>query len=289
MFLEQLSLRRRLLNQSLSILAFCAAAFTVSLLLIVLVKITADGIDRVSWEFITGKLSSRPKQTGIWSAIVGTTFVIGLTACIAIPIGVSAAVYLDEFSRKDNKFKQFIHLNIANLSSVPSIVYGLLGRALFWHWFMFAGSILTGALTMTTLVLPTIIIVTREALKSVPNSYREASIGLGATKWQTIIFQVLPAASPGILTGIILSLSRAIGETAPLIVVGASATTFYVPNKVTDKYTVLPLQIFNWAQQPEAEFHRASAAAILVLMAGVLLMNSVAIIIRNRQKARLSK
>ena len=268
------------------ILCLIAASIGVVLLVIFLAKIFVDGFSSVSWKFITGDLSQRPGRTGIWPAILGSLYVMALTTIISVPVGVSAAIYLEEFNRRKNRFVSIIQLNIANLSGVPSIVYGLLGRVLFVYFFGFKQSIIAGALTMTLLILPTVIIVTQEALRAVPKSYREGSMALGSTQWQSIRLQVLPNALPGILTGVILSISRAIGETAPLIVVGAASYVSSLPKGLGDSYTVLPIKIFDWANESQDEFHKVAASAIMVLMVGLLAINSFAIYFRARAQAK---
>ncbi len=265
-------------------LCFFAAAFGVLLLLILLYKIFADGLSRVSFDFLKSGLSRRAGKTGIWPAVVGSLYVMALTAVIAIPLGVSAAIYLEEFTRKKNRLTRFIQVNISNLAGVPSIVYGLLGLALFNRWMHLGASVWSGALTMAILILPMVIIVTQEALKAVPNSYREGSLALGSTPWQAIRRQVLPNAFSGILTGIILSISRAIGETAPLIAVGAVAYVTSLPTPHNPKYTVLPILIFDWAGEARPGFDKAAAGAIVVLIVSLLLLNSVAIFLRGRAR-----
>jgi phosphate transport system permease protein len=267
-------------------LCLIAASLGVLVLVIFLAKILVDGIQHLSWRFIVDNLSQRARRTGLLQAIVGSIYVMLITATISVPIGIAAAIYLEEFNRRKNRFISIVQLNIANLSGVPSIVYGLLGRFLFVYFFGFKQSILAGALTMTLLILPTVIIVTQEALKAVPKSYREGSMALGSTQWQSIRLQVLPNALPGILTGVILSISRAIGETAPLIVVGAASYVSSVPHSLGDNYTVLPIKIFDWANESQEEFHKVAASAILVLMVGLLFMNSFAIYFRAKAKAK---
>ena len=210
-----------------------------------------------------------------------------ITAIITIPVGVGAAIWLEEFNTKKTRLTEFIQLNIANLAGVPSIVYGILGLAFFVRTLNLGRSVLSGGLTMSILILPMVIIVSQEALRAVPRSFREGSLALGATRWQTISKQVLPSALPGILTGLILSISRAIGETAPLIVVGAAGFINYIPTKLSDSYSVLPLQIFNWARSPSAAVNANAASAILFLMVLLLAMNSVAIVMRARASKRM--
>ena len=277
--------RRKRTDVMFRALCFGAAGVGVLLLGIFLVKIFVDGAPRVNFDFIKGELSRRPAKTGIWPAIIGSLFVMILTMLIAVPLGVAAAIFLEEFNTRKNRLTDFIQLNIANLSGVPSIVYGLLGLAVFVRMFALKQSIWSGALTMSLLILPMVIIVTQEALKAVPKSYREGSLALGSTRWQAIRLQALPAAGPGIMTGVILAMSRAIGETAPLIVVGAASFVTGLPSlNRDDRYTVLPIQIFDWASDSKAEFNKAAAGAILVLMVALLLLNSIAIYIRGRKK-----
>lgn len=280
--------RRRRADAIFKYLCFGAAGLGVLLLIVFLSKIWTDGIGRLSLDFIKNPLSARPARTGIWPAIVGSFYVMTLTALTAVPIGIAAAVYLQEFNSKKNRFIDFIQLNIANLAGVPSIVYGLLGLAVFVRWLALGQSIVAGALTMSLLILPMVIIVTQEALKAVPKSYREGSLALGSTKWQAIRLQVLPNAAPGILTGIILALSRAIGETAPLIVVGAASFVSQLPSTLSDRYTVLPIQIFDWASESRKGFNDAAASAIIVLIVVLLFLNSLAIYLRAKAQKRMA-
>lgn len=280
--------RRKLKDRIFTILCFGATAIAVFLLILLLYKIIADGATRLNWRFLGDMPSSfNGKTAGIKSALIGSFLVMALTAATAVPIGVAAAIYLEEFTRRKSWLTNFIQVNISNLAGVPSIVYGLLGLALFVRWFMLGSTILAGALTMSLLILPMVIIVSQEALKSVPNSFREGSYALGATQWQTIRRQVLPSAAPGILTGIILSLSRAIGETAPLIVVGAFGFVNFLPKNISSNYTVLPVQIFGWSSRPEKDFQVAAAAGIIVLIVVLLTLNGMAIALRAKAKAKL--
>lgn len=282
----QLPFWRRFFNKLFGAFCFTALAIAGVLLVYLLFSIFRDGFGRLSQQFFESFPSSRPQRAGVKVALMGSLWVVALTAIIAVPMGVAAAIYLEEFNTKRNKFVEFIQLNIANLAGVPSIVYGLLGLAVFVRWMALDRSVISGALTMSLLILPTIILVSQEALKAVPKSYREASLALGATKWQTIRRQVLPSAAPGILTGIILSISRAIGETAPLITIGAVTYINFVPNDVKSRFTVLPIQIFEWSGRPQKGFHENAAAAIIVLLAVLLLMNSLAILLRQRATRR---
>jgi phosphate transport system permease protein len=247
--------------------------------------IFSDGASRVSWTFLNTFPSRNAADAGVYHALMGSIWVITLTAALALPVGVAAAIYLEEYGTR-SKVARFIELNIANLAAVPSIIYGLLGLGLFVRLMAMGQSVMAGAATLALLALPVVILSTREALRTVPSTIREASYALGATKWQTIWNQVLPMALPGVLTGLILALSRAIGETAPLITIGALTYIPFAPDSVWSKFTVLPIQIFNWVSRPQAEFHTNAAAAILVLLALLLSMNAVAIIVRDRFQRR---
>jgi phosphate transport system permease protein len=244
-----------------------------------------DGLGRLSWAFLTSYPSRRAEQAGILAALVGSVYVMGITAAIAVPLGVGAAIYLEEYGGR-GRLSRMIETNIANLAGVPSIIYGLLGLGLFVRMMGMGRSVLAGASTLALLVLPVVIITTREALRAVPKSLREGSYALGATRWQTIQRQVLPAAFPGILTGLILALSRAMGETAPLITIGALTYVPFLPSDIWSPFTVLPIQIFNWVSRPQAAFAENAAAGIIVLLALLLMMNAVAIVLRDRFQRR---
>jgi phosphate transport system permease protein len=250
-----------------------------------LYNVAHDGLGRLSWQFITSYPSRRAEQAGILPALVGTMYVIGLTALIAVPLGVGAAVHLEEYGGR-GRIPRLIEINIANLAGVPSIIYGLLGLGLFVRTFNMGQSVLAAGCTLALLSLPVIIISTREALRAVPKSLREGSYALGATKWQTIWHQVLPAAFPGILTGLILALSRAIGETAPLVTMGALLYVPFLPQDIWSPFTVLPIQIFNWVSRPQAAFAENAAAGIVVLLGLLLVINAVAIVLRDRLQKR---
>ncbi len=284
-FTSGISPRRKRKDRLFAVACFSATAIAVLVLIYLLGSIVLDGYPRLSLDFLNDFPSRLPSRAGIKAALFGSIWVVGLSALIAVPIGVAAAIYLEELNVRKNRFTNFIQINIANLAGVPSIVYGLLGLALFVRWLALDRSILSGALTMALLILPMIILVSQEALKAVPNSYRYASLALGATRWQTIRRQVLPSAAPGILTGIILAVSRAIGETAPLITIGA-ATAWFVPSRVTDNFTVLPIQIFDWSSRAQKGFHENAAAAILVLLIVLVTLNSIAILLRARTQKR---
>jgi phosphate transport system permease protein len=264
---------------------FCGAmtGLGVVLLVILLARIGREGAPWVDWQFLSSFPSRHAEKAGILSGLMGTLWMVGLTALISIPVGVGAAVYLEEFAER-NRFTRFLEINIANLAGVPSIIYGMLGLTVFVRAFGLDRSLLAGALTMSLLVLPVIIVASREAILQVPKAFRHAAYALGASRWETVRHHVLPAAIPGILTGVILSLSRAIGETAPLVVIGAFAYVAFVPEGPMDDFTVLPIQIFNWASRPQREFHELAAAGILVLLAALLLMNAAAVWIRHRSR-----
>jgi phosphate transport system permease protein len=243
--------------------------------------VVGDGLSRLSWRFLTSYPSRHASEAGILAALAGSVFVVGLAVAMAVPLGVAAAVYLEEYGGR-GRWSRLIEINIANLAGVPSIIYGLLGLGLFVRAFGLGRSVIAGAATLALLVLPTIILATREALRAVPPSLREGSYALGATKWQTVWNVVLPVSLPGMLTGIILSVSRAIGETAPLIAIGALTYVPFLPDSVWSSFTVLPIQIFNWVSRPQADFAANAAAAILVLLALLLTLNAVAVWLRDR-------
>lgn len=251
-----------------------------------IIDITIKGIGRIDWDFMTSLPSRKAENAGILTAWTGSAWILGLTTIIALPLGVAAGIYFEEYATK-NRLNNLLEINIANLAGVPSIIYGLLGLQVFIRIMGLGESLLTGAFTLALLILPIIIVATREAVKAVPASLKEASLGLGATKWQTIKWQVLPAASGGILTGTILALSRAVGETAPLIVIGALAYVPFVPSTPMDSYTVLPMQIFNWTSRPQAAFLVNAAAAIIILLIITFIMNGIAIYLRNKWQKKL--
>lgn len=261
--------------------AIFATAVGLIMLGILVIKIGMDGIHRLSLTFFTDLPSRRAANAGIYTAWVGTLWIMVTTALIAIPIGIGAGIYLEEYSKK-GAWSSFLEINISNLAGVPSIIYGLLGLEFFVRFLHMGSSIMAGSFTLALLILPIVIVSTRESVKAVPKTLREASYALGASKWQTVWMQVLPASLGGIMTGIILALSRAMGETAPLIVVGALTYVPFVPKSVLDSFTVLPIQIFNWTSRPQAEFLTNAAAAIIVLLMLTLLMNGTAVLLRNR-------
>jgi phosphate transport system permease protein len=247
--------------------------------------LVVDGAGRLSWAFLTGYPSRRASNAGLLPALAGTAWLIVLTALMAVPIGVGAAIALEEYGGR-GRWARLVEINIANLAGVPSIVYGLLGLGLFVRALQWERSLLSGAGTLALLVLPTVILTTREALRAVPVSLREASLAVGATKWQTIWHQVLPSAWPGMLTGLILAVSRAIGETAPLVVIGALTYVPFVPDGPWSPFTALPIQIFAWVSRPHDGFRANAAAAILVLLVTLLAVNGLAIWARDRASRR---
>lgn len=254
-------------------------------LVALLVQVTVEGWPRLNSRLITEFPSSRPTRAGAQSSIFGTMWVMGVVAATCIPIGVAAAVYLEEYADRTRWWNRLIELNIQNLAAVPSIVYGILGLAFLVRGIPQLGrTVLAAGLTLSLLVLPIVIIASREAVRAVPSSIREASLSLGATQWQTVSRQVLPAAVPGIATGTILALSRAIGEAAPLLLLGALTFITFNPDGLDSAFTVMPVQIFNWISRPQDEFRVLAAAAIVVLLALLLLMNATAIWLRNRYR-----
>jgi phosphate transport system permease protein len=254
-------------------------------LAVLLVDVALDGVGRLSLDFLTSFASRFPERAGVKAALAGSAWILGLTALISFPISVAAAIYLEEYASK-GWVTRIIQTNIANLAGVPSIVYGILGLALFVRTLGLGRSVISGALTLSLLIMPVIIMAAQEAIRAVPRTIREAAYGLGATRWQVVQHQVLPMALPGILTGTILALSRAVGETAPLIMVGAVGFIAFTPKGLGDQFTVLPLQIYNWVSRPQDEFRALAAAGIIVLLALLLTMNAIAIFFRNRAQVR---
>ncbi len=264
--------------------AWGATIVAVLILAWLLLTILMDGIGTLNLNFLDSFPSRKPERAGIKAALFGTLWLMCIVAAFSFPIGVGAAIYLEEFS-DDNWFTRLVEINIGNLAGVPSIIYGLLGLAVFVRILepITGGrSVLSGGLTLALLILPVIIVATREALRAVPNSIRLAGFALGANKWQVISHHVLPSAMPGILTGVILALSRAIGETAPLIAIGAVAFIRSTPDSLQSSFTAMPIQIYNWVGRPQADFHHIAASGIIVLMIMLLLMNAIAIYFRNR-------
>lgn len=262
-----------------------ATGFALVTLLILLTRIFSQGLSYLNIDFLSNFASRVPEKAGIKAALIGSLWLMAVVAPVSIILGVSTAIYLEEYAKK-NKLNDFIRMNISNLAGVPSIVFGLLGLTIFVRLLDLGKSILAAGLTMSLLILPIIIVAAQEAIRAVPQAQREASYGMGATKWQTIVRIVLPAAIPGILTGSILALSRAIGETAPLVVIGIPVILQFLPAGLLSSFTALPMQIFDWAKRPQEEFQYVAAAGIIVLMTVLVFMNSIAIFIRNKFQKR---
>lgn len=276
--------RRYTIDKIFKAAAWGATIVSVIILSWLLLTILTDGLSTLNWNFITSFPSRKAERAGIIAALTGTVWLMCLVALFAFPIGVGAGIYLEEFS-EDNWFTQLVEINIGNLAGVPSIIYGLLGLAVFvriMEPITGGRSVLSGGLTVSLLILPIVIVATREALRAIPNSLRLAGYALGATRWQVVRSHVLPAAMPGILTGMILALSRAIGETASLIAVGAAVFISFLPEGLTSQFTAMPIQIYNWIGRPQDEFHYIAASGIIVLMSALLVMNGLAIYLRNR-------
>lgn len=278
--------RRQAVSRAMTWVLFGATAFAVVALVVLLVSVFTDALPWLRPELIQNMPSRSAEKAGLRPALIGSFWLIGFTAIFAFPIGVASAIYLEEYA-PNNRWTRFLAVNIQNLAGVPSVVYGLLGLAVFVVLFNLGRSVVSGALTMALLILPVVIIASREAIRAVPPSIREAAYGLGATRWQVTRSHVLPLAFPGILTGIILSTSRALGETAPLIVVGAAAYVTFTPSGILDKYTVLPMQIYEWTRRPQEDFQNLAAGAIVVLLVLLLLLNAVAIYFRARAARRV--
>lgn len=278
--------KNRLKDQVFKVWGISCTLFGLILLAVFIGDILIDGIMRIDWDFITDLPSRKAEKAGIYTALMGSIWILFLTTLIAFPVGVAAGVYLEEYSNK-NRFSAILEINISNLAGVPSIIYGLLGLEVFVRIMGLGASVLAGSLTLSLLILPIIIVATREAIKAVPKSIKDASYALGASKWQTIWNQVLPASSGGILTGVILALSRAVGETAPLIVVGALAYVPFAPESPMDEFSVLPIQIFNWISRPQHGFIENAAAAIIILLLITFFMNGIAVYFRNKWQKKL--
>ena len=290
--------RRKALDRFFALEGLVVMVLVLAVLLVLLGQLAFDGLGRLSWQFLTSYPSRFPEKAGILSAWIGTIVVMVLTALTAVPLGVGAAIYLEEYARK-NWMTDVIEINIANLAGVPSIVYGLMALGLLVYELHLGPSFLTAGLTLAMLILPMVIIATREAIRSVPPQIREAAYALGATKWQTVRDHVAPYSMGGMLTGMILALSRAVGETAPLITIGALSFIAFLPHPpwqpdfpfisfqwLVDPFTVMPIQMFNWVSRPQEEFHVNAAAAGLILLLMTLAMNALAIIVRARFRKR---
>ncbi len=278
--------KNRIKNKAFKVFGIVSTFLGLVVLAIFIIDILIDGVPRLDYDFLANLPSRFPEKAGILTAWTGTIWIFFLTAFIAIPVGVAAGIYLEEYATK-GRLSNILEINIANLAGVPSIIYGILGLQIFVRTLGMGGTLLAGAFTLSLLILPVIIVATREAIKAVPKTIKEASYGLGATKWQTISNQVLPAASSSIITGVILALARAVGETAPLIVIGALAYVPYVAESPMDEFTVLPMQIFNWISRPQHGFVINAAAAIIIMLLFVFVMNGIAVFLRNRAQKKI--
>lgn len=276
---------RRTFGLGFAVLCFLATVVGVVFLVVLLAVIWRDGAQALSLDFLRNFPSRFAARAGVKPALYGSVWTLTLTALISFPLGVGTAIWLEEYA-PNNRFTRIVQTNIANLAGVPSIVYGILGLAVFVRLFSMGQSILAGAFTLALLILPVIIIASQEAIKAVPNSIRLGAYALGATRWETVRHHVLPPAMPGILTGTILALSRAVGEAAPMIVIGAVVYAGFVPRGPLDSFTVIPIQIFDWANRPQPAFHELAAAASIVLLAVLLTLNAAAILLRNRYSRR---
>ena len=278
---------RLLLNTISKYIFLLATLFGLVVLSILIYRVVSQGVGWINIDFLTGKLSTRPERAGIMGAILGTFWLMLVVAPVTMFLGVGTAIYLELYAKK-GRLQAFIQTNIANLAGVPSIVYGILGLTVFARAMNFGNIVLAGGLTMSLLILPIVIVASQEAIRAVPNPLSEASYGMGSTKWQTIKHIILPVALPGILTGAILSLSRAIGETAPLVVIGIPALLMPFPGGIFDKFTVLPMQIYYWTLDSSltAEYANLAAATIIVLLVALLILNTTAIVIRNKFQKR---
>jgi phosphate transport system permease protein len=280
------SRRQRRLSKAFAVVCLMATSLCVLVLVLLLVEIMIQGVPWLSWNSLTNIPSPVAEEAGILPSLVSSLWLIVLTGLLTVPIGVGAAVYLEEYATA-NRWRSLVQLNIANLAGVPSIVYGILGLVLFVRALSLERSILAGALTLTLVVLPIVILAAQESLRAVPGTIRQASYALGATRWQTVWHQVLPAATPGIMTGVILAMSRALGEAAPLVAIGAATFLTFVPMAPSDEFSALPMQIFYWARRPEAEFHHVAAAGIVVLLTVLILMNATAVWLRYHYGKRV--
>ena len=277
--------QRKIVGAIAYVIFLTAVIIGVGGLIVLLVQVFIEGVPWLSWDFLTNYPSRKAELAGIRAAILGTVWLMVFVGIFTIPVGVGAAIYLEEYAPK-NRLTRLIEINIGNLAGVPSVVYGLLGLALFVQWLSMGRSILSAALTLALLVLPIVILASREAIRSVPSSHRQAAFALGATKWDVVRSVVLPSAVPGILTGTILAMSRAIGEAAPVIFISALVYLTFDPSSPLDRFTVLPIQIFAWVNEPREEYKGLAAGAIIVLLAILLGMNAIAIFVRNKYQRR---
>lgn len=278
---------RLLANKLAKTLFFLSTLFGLIVLVVLIYRVLKDGLPWIDMDFLMNRLSTDPERAGIWGAITGTLWLMVVVAPVTMILGIGTAIYLEEYATK-GRISSFIKTNISNLAGVPSVVFGILGLTVFARTLDLGSVVLAGGLTMALLVLPVVVVASQEAIRAVPQFLREASYGMGATKWQTIKNVVLPAALPGILTGVILALSRAIGETAPLVVIGIPALLIPVPDGIFDKFTILPVQIYYWTIDSAlvAEYANLAAATIVILLFVLFVMNSIAILIRNKFQKR---
>lgn len=279
--------RRLVLNKVFELLFLSTIILSITVLLILVGDVLQKGLGSLDLNFIINMPSSRPEKAGILPALLGTLWVITLTALISIPVGIGTAIYLEEYANKRSWFFKVMNINIGNLAGVPSIVYGILGLTVFVQLLKFGPTVLAGALTLSLLILPVIIVSSVEAIKAVPSSVKEGSYALGVSRWRTITGVVLPMAAPGMMTGSILALSRAMGEAAPLIMVGAVGFVTFLPDSILDRYTLLPMLIYNWTSRPQDAFAQIAAAGIIVMLIMLLLTNITAIILRNKTQNRV--
>lgn len=277
---------RKIKNKMFHIFILAITCLAILVLFVLVWDMLSKGLKTLDWQFLTSYPSMFAKKAGILPALVGSIYIILLTILFAVPVGLATAVYLEEYA-KDNGFTRFIKINISNLSGTPSIVFGLLGLAIFVKFFGLGRSVIAGALTMALVVLPTVIVSSQEALKAVPQYLRHGSFAMGATKWQTIRKIVIPSALPGVLTGVILAISRALGESAPLLIVGAFSYVAFLPKDIFDSFMTLPIQIYLWIGQPKAEFREIASTGIIVLLILLLGINSIAIFLRNKYQKNI--
>ena len=272
--------KRNRVDYIVNYLLFFSVIIAFLTLISLIFDIFNDGWDWFDWQFFNSFPSRKPEIAGIKAAFYGTVWVMSITALLSIPIGISTALYLEMFA-DDSRFNRFIKVNISNLAGVPSIIYGIIGMAVFVEFFQMGRVILAGALTMTLLILPIIIIASQEAIKQVPGYYMDAALALGATKWQAVVKVILPQSIPGIVSGFILAMSRAIGESAPMIAISALVYITFLPEGPLDRFTVMPIQIYNWISQPQDGFRGLAAAGIILLLIMLLSLNSLAIFLRD--------
>jgi phosphate transport system permease protein len=276
---------RLAVNQIFRALFFMATLFGLVVLAVLIYRVFTQGIGYLDLQFLQSVGSRFPEKAGIYAALIGSLWLMAVVVVVSFILAVGTAIYLEEYA-KQNKINNFIKVNISNLAGVPSVVFGLLGLTIFARMFALGQSVLAAGLTMSLLILPVIIVAAQEAVRAVPKELRDASYAMGATKWQTITRVVLPAAIPGILTGSILAFSRAIGETAPLVVLGVPTILLFTPASIMDTFTALPMQIYDWTRRPQAAFHEVASAGIIILLLLLLFMNSVAVFIRNKFQNR---